>query len=269
MKKFFLLPLFFLLLGGTFLAAQVSCDPDTMLADTVPVDPFPYTDDNPLGGITDTACVGQPFATVFQINLPTEIEFNGTVLELFGAAIPPSNAILNLPASMSYACNPEPCEFTSGEVGCLVVYGEATAEDVGVHDLKISVTLDIGIPLAQQLPNPALAPGNYYLHVKPEGSENCTVVSDVPEITENGFDLRVMPNPLSDYAEVRVVIPAADDYQLTIFNALGAAVQQRTLALPAGESYFGLDASQLPAGLYVFTLHNNEQAASGRLLIQR
>ncbi|MCB0636563.1 MAG: T9SS type A sorting domain-containing protein, partial [Lewinella sp.] len=256
-------------IGGAHLGAQISCDPDTMLPDTVAVDPFPYTADNPLAGITDTACVGEPFATVFQINLPTEITINGTVVGLNGATIAQSNAILNLPSSMTYACNPGDCVYTAGEVGCLVIYGEATADDVGQHDLKIAVTLDIGIPIAQTLPNAAIAPGNYYLNVKPEGSANCTVVNDVPEITENGFDLRVMPNPLSDYAEVQVVIPTADDYQLTIFNAMGAAVQQETLALPAGEGYFTLDASRLPVGLYVFTLRNNEQAASGRILIQR
>lgn len=268
MKKIFLLPLF-AMLGGMTLWGQISCTPDTTLADTIPVSPFPYTAENPMAGIQDTACVGEPFATVFQINLPTEVTIAGTTVGLNGASIASSNAILNLPASMQYNCNPPNCMYTSGEVGCLVIYGEATADEVGVHDLQIAVTLDIGVPVQQFLPNAALAPGNYFLTVKEAGGENCTVVSDLADVQENGFDLRVQPNPLSDFAQVRVVTPSADDYQLTLFNALGAPVHQRSLALPAGESYFTLDGSRLPVGMYVFTLQNADKAVSGRILVQR
>ncbi len=267
MQRFFLLPLLFLTVSALQLSAQ-TCEHDLTLPDSVAVDPLPYTEENPMGGITDTACVNTAYESFFQINLPETVIILNNEVNLNSATVPTTGGVLNLPSSFNYACNPPDCVFTSDTVGCIVVYGEAVAEDLGVHDLKIAVTLDIGIPYNTQLPDPNIAPGNYYLHVQEEGSPNCATV-DVPEIIENAFEMRIQPNPLSDYAEIFVQVPQSDEYQMTVYNAMGVALRQQEVRLGAGENYIPFDGAELPVGMYIFVLQNETEAASGRLLIQR
>lgn len=267
MIKKSLLPLFVLLSTFSFLQAQ-SCVGDNSLPDSIIVFPLPYQMEFPMRGIQDTACVGSYFETTFQINLPASVPVFGNDVPLQGASIPVEDGIQNLPDSLRYVCNPPTCEFTPEEVGCIVVYGVAEEGDVGEHDLKLTATLDIGFAYNTTLPEPNLAPGHYYLHVKPEGSANCTVVG-VDEIQENAFDLRIQPNPLSDFAQIYVNVPTTSDYTFTVYNAVGAVMQTKSFNLYEGENYLEFDGAELPVGMYTFVLHNAKQATSGRLLIQR
>lgn len=268
MIKKILLPLIVLLSTNFFVQGQ-TCTPNAEQPDSVVVDPLPFTEDNPLLGIQDTACVNTYFETVLQLNLPESIVVGNNEIGLTGATLTTEGAIQNLPASLAYVCNPPNCVFSSTENGCIVVYGTATTDDIGQHDLKISTVLNLTIAnLPYDLPDGTLVQGNYFLHVQEEGSPNCFVTA-LPEVKENAFDLRIQPNPLSDYAAVFVNLPQADDYTFTVYNTLGNVVKQEQLALQTGENYFHFDGSNLPVGMFIFTLHNETQAASGRLLIQR
>ena len=267
MKRIFLLSFVLLIISSLSITAQV-CTPDNTLPDSVAVAPLPFTEENPDRGIADTACVNVPYETFFQINLPPSVVVFGNEVALNSATIPMTGGVQNLPASMTYDCNPPNCVFTSDTTGCIRVYGTATVEEIGVHDLMISTTLDIGIPYNTTLPDDNLAPGNYFMHVKPEGSENCATVAAY-EVVEKAFEMRMQPNPASDYAEIFVNLPSTGRYNLAVYNAQGSLAQTRQLGLLEGENYIDFDASRLPVGLYIFVIDNGQQAASGRLLIQR
>lgn len=267
MTKSFLLFSFALIISVLSLQGQ-TCIPNNMLPDSIPVDPLPFTEDNPMGGITDTACAMTYYETVFQINLPDTLETSLGSAQIRGASIPTSNGIIDLPASMEYVCNPPSCQFTPDTVGCLIVFGTPTAEEVGVHDLKISVTIDLGFPFMTTLPNAAIAPGNYFLNIQEQGSPNCFMV-DTDDIVEGGFAMKIQPNPLSDRAIINVDLPNRDLYSLRVFNATGALVQQRSFDLPAGQHNIEFDGSNLPVGFYTYVLSGQDEAASGRMLIQR
>ena len=268
MIKKILLPII-VLVSTNFFAQGQTCIPNAEQPDSVVVDPLPFTQDNPMSGITDTACANMYFETVLQLNLPESVVVAGNELGLAGATMETEGAITNLPASLAYICNPPNCEFSSTENGCLVIYGTPTDEEIGQHDLILSTVLNLTIAnLPFDLPDGTLVQGNYYLHVQEEGSPNCFMTA-LPEVVENAFDLRIQPNPLSDYAAVFVNLPQADDYTFTVYNTLGNIVKQEQQQLQAGENYFHFDGSDLPVGMFIFTLQNETQAASGRLLIQR
>ena len=179
-------------------------------------------------------------------------------------------AIQNLPASMSYTCNPPNCVFLPNELGCIEITGTATAEEEGIHDLVIDVTVASLIDLDYSLPDGNLVSGNYFLPINPEGSENCTDATvGTTAIVENDFELQIQPNPMRDRATIGVHLPIGGDYDLSVFNAVGQRLQNQTLDLTTGQNQINFDASNLPNGMYVFVLQNGEQATSGRLLIQR
>lgn len=183
MKKFFLLPLFALLLGNFQLTAQSGCTPEEMLPDTVIVLPLPFQEDFPERGIQDTACVAGYYETVIQVRIPQTIAIGTTEVAISQVAIT-DQGITDLPASFDYVCDPPNCVFLPEEVGCIQLYGEATAADVGMHNLKINVLISTQLAaLPYTLPDGQLVPGNYFFFVRPEGSENCLV--DAAEVTEN------------------------------------------------------------------------------------
>lgn len=266
MKKFFLLSFVLLLVGSFQLSAQ-SCDPDMSLPDTVIVFPLPYQDDFPERGIQDTACVAGYYETTIQVQIPTTITVGTTEVGINQVEIT-EEGISNLPASFDFVCNPPNCIFLPEEIGCIQLYGTAEAVDVGMHDLQINVLISTQIvPLPYTLPDGDLVPGNYFFFVREEGDPNCLV--DASEVVENAFDLRIQPNPFSDFSQVYVNLPEGGEYQLSVYNALGTLVQERDVDLITGENYLPFDGSDLATGMYIFRLQRGNEAASGRLLIQR
>lgn len=266
MKKFFLLPLVLLLVGSAQLSAQ-NCEPVEELADTVVVFPLPYQEDFPERGIQDTACVGADYVTTLQIQIPETFTIGTTEVALVSVEVQ-DDGVLNLPESFSFACNPPDCVFPAGEIGCIDVFGNANPGDEGMYDLQISVAINTALgPLPYTLPDGVLVTGNYFFFVKEEGNPNCLV--DAREVVENAFDLRIQPNPFSDYADVFVNLPTGGEYELSVYNAVGSLVQERTVDLVTGANSFQFDGSNLPMGMYVFRLQRGNEAASGRLMIQR
>ena len=266
MKKFFLLPLLLVLFVSAQLAAQ-SCDPATDLADTVIVFPLPYQADFPERGLTDTACVAADYETTLQIQVPESISFSGLLVGVDSVVVQ-EDGIPALPESFDYVCNPPNCVFDSGNTGCIQIFGNADPGDEGTYDLKIGVVIYSQIGELQfDLPDGILVAGNYFFTVKEEGNPNCLV--DAREVVENAFDLRIQPNPFSDYADVFVNLPSGGEYELSVYNAVGSLVQERTVDLVSGTNSFQFDGSNLATGMYIFRLQRGSEAASGRLMIQR
>lgn len=268
MNKLFLLPLFMLLVGGFQLNAQ-TCEPDMTLPDTVIVIPLPYQDEFPERGITDTACVNTYYETTIQLQIPPTIAIGPNEIAIQEVQIT-DLGITNLPASFDYFCSTgEDCIYLPGETGCIQIYGTATEADLGMHDLKINVLITTALGgLPYTLPDGSLVPGNYFFNVQEEGSPNCAVVTTTDNITENDFDLSVKPNPMSQVSDVSVNLSVGGSYQFSIYNAMGSLVQKRSIQMNTGQNTFQFDGSDLPNGMYVFTLDNGQQATSGRLVIQ-
>lgn len=265
MKRIFLLPLFALLMGS-FQAKAQSCTPDDMLPDTVIVSPLPYTEMNPEQGIQDTACVAGYYETTIQVRIPATIPIAGNEVAIIDVSVN-DLGISELPESFDFVCNPPECVFLPEEVGCIQIFGTATPDDVGMHDLKINVDVNAGLVLPYTLPDGQLVLGNYFFFVRPEGSMNCLV--DAYEVEENAFDLEVQPNPIRDHANIYVNAPRPGEYELSVYNAQGSLVQKRMVGMIEGDNYLEFDGSLLPVGFYSFVLQNEGEAASGRFLIQR
>lgn len=242
-----------------------TCQPDYTLPDSVVVDPLPYTAANPTRGIQDTACANNYFETVFQFQIPASFPFNGLEFPVVSVDLATTGAITNLPSTLNYVCNPPNCIFPRDSTGCIVLYGTPNATNVGIHDLKINVIIQVGIPIPLQLPNASLAPGNYFLHVKADCLPSSTTDE---EVTAGGLMTSVSPNPMQDYGFLKVTAAYAGRYELHFFNAIGQRVAGRQVALTEGINEIVLETADMPNGIYHYILTNAEQTASGKLIIQ-
>lgn len=248
------------------LNAQI-CTPDDTLPDSVVIAPLPFQPDVPGTGIMDTACVNSYFETTLYFNIPDSIEVFNTLVPLSSVAMAQEDAVINLPSAYEYTCNPPNCTFQADSSGCITIYGTGTADDEGVHDLKVAVTITAGgFSLDRELPDGLLVTGNYYFHVKPEGSENCTIIDGVYDLSED-FSISNSPNPFYSTTEVNINSKTSGTYDLTIQNMVGKVIQRSKLNIFEGENTYTFDGSELPAGMYIFTVSNGNSSVSNKMLI--
>lgn len=148
------------------LFAQVCTPLNPFPPDAAFIYPEPYTPDFPQGGIADTALVGISFETVLHINVPPTFIYQGQSFPLYAWILAPQNAIIGLPPSMNYDCNPPNCLFNANTPGCIVISGTAGGFEVGIHDLYFTGNISSLVTVPLVLPAPTLLEGNYYLHIQ-------------------------------------------------------------------------------------------------------
>lgn len=269
MQRFYYLVLLFLTAGATQLLAQ-TCVPDETLADTAIIKPLPVTEEMPMEGISDTACVGQSYGFTFTLRTPATIEVAvlGEV-PIDSITLATEGAIGNLPAGMNYNCNPPNCVFEADSIGCLFLFGTPAEGTEGTYDLELNVTVFAsGIPIALSLPDPTIVPGNYFFNVRPDGFANCAPLS-IRELRNDFLTVAVAPNPASEVATIQVQSRINMDTQLNLYNATGQRVASQPARIIAGESYHQVDVRSLAPGFYIFTVGEGSQAISGRLSVLR
>lgn len=253
-----------------FIQAQ-DCMPDQEVPDSVVVAPLPYNaESRPDGGIQDTACVDSYYETVFTFNIPTVYEYQGIPAELTSVAVPAENGISNLPASMSYACNPPNCIFEADTSGCIVIYGTPTAGEVNAYELEIDaqIRLALGFNIDVKLPGD-LEPGSqYFLHVEEPGFDNCAVVSTY-ETFEAQFSLQNQPNPFGDFTQIVINAQTQGNFQFVVTDLLGKVVHRQPVEIFEGENQVEFNASHLPEGLYIYAITDGTQAVSSKMVVNR
>lgn len=264
MKKSLLFSLA-LALSATFVHAQ-SCMPDFNLPDSVIISPLPFNSMTGMGGITDTACVNQPYETVLQFQIPNTIMLFGNTVGLISVDVPTTNGLVNAPAGLSYTCNPPDCVFKADSVGCISLFGTTTAAP-GVYDLKISTTIRTSfLPIQLQLPDGTVVTGNYFLHVKPEGACEATSSTDSRALP---LTLKNQPNPFASHTDIIVSAGISGQFDFVVRDLLGRQVHRSAVQLQIGDNTVGFDGSQLPNGMYLYSFGMGAAAVSGKMMISR
>ncbi len=265
MKKLLLL-----LFAGvlSFQSFGQTCTPDETLPDSVVISPLPFLPDVDGTGLMDTACVNSYYETTLYFNIPDSIEVFGTGVPLSSVSMAQDGAVLNLPAAFDYVCNPPNCTFEADSSGCISIYGTAAVTDEGVHDLKVAVTIVAGgFSLDRELPDGLLVSGNYFFHVKPEGSENCTIVNGIEEQFAKNFSVTNSPNPFYSTTDMKITSKTSGTYQLIVQDMIGNVLQRSTLNIFEGDNTYTFDGSQLPAGMYIYTITDGQNSIANKMLV--
>lgn len=268
MKKLF--TLFFLVAAfySTVLQAQTSCSPNLNLPDTIVIYPEPFVPEIPGSGIPDTACAGSYFEFVFTLYTPATFTTPFGPVPLNSIDLATEGAVLNLPPSFDYVCNPPNCVFKKDSTGCLVIFGTATDSEVGVYDLGLSAVVRSVIDIPITFPDANLVPGNYFLHVKPAGSTNCTIISTNDPVAQ-GIDVAVIPNPFSDWAVFEISSKLSGQFEFAVYDVLGHRLHRELTELHVGDNNIRFDGSSLANGMYMFSISNESGVMSGKFLINR
>ncbi|MEN0003330.1 MAG: T9SS type A sorting domain-containing protein [Bacteroidota bacterium] len=263
MKRFILL--FCAVCLYTALSAQ--CDPVADITDTEVVLPSPFTPDNPGSGISDTACINQPFEFVVSLSPPDE--FNGTAIASIN--INPEGGVTGLPDGIDYVCNPPNCVFDADTTGCIVLTGTPTNVDqIGANSLTIT-GLILFSPSGQfpiSFPSPLIAPGEYFLFVKEEGAENCFEPVGTNELA-NFVSMTNRPNPFSAWTTIVVNSDLVGNYQFAVHDVLGRSLEQRVVNITEGENLIEFDGSNLANGIYVYSLSDGKNVISKRMILHK
>lgn len=250
-----------------------TCQPDTTIADTLyGVFPLPYSPTrNPLGGISDTACLNTYFQFVFTLRIPEAFVIpNVGSVPINTVSMHPDTAVANLPAGLDYVCNPPNCIFPKASEGCIILFGTPTnPQDVKVHDLKIRGLLSSFIPIPITFPDSTFfAPGNYFLHIQPAGSPACTP-SSVSELAATRLQLRNVPNPFSSTTDIEVISGIRGRFDFRVFDFTGNMIHREPVQIFQGENRISFNGSNLPNGIYIYTLTDGLTSVSRKMVLHR
>lgn len=261
-----LLTFFTLQLGAAW--AQ-SCEPAEDLPDGAIVFPLPYTEDNPMGGISDTAQINCPFE--FTVTISTPPDFNGLPLEQISVAA--TGAIDNLPSGLTYLCNPPNCTFDADSTGCILLYGTPDETNAtGAYPLVINGSLRLlgGTEIAIFYPGfPGLPEGSYDLHLNQGPPEVPCTSSAAEEQLRRSVTMESRPNPTTGYTQIQVSSIIGGEFDFIVTDLLGQVVHRQRVLIFEGDNTIEFDASQLPAGMYTYALRNQHGAVARQLVIGR
>lgn len=269
MKQFFTLFVAFFMLST--MGAQ-TCLPDSTLADAeFPVQPPPFDPVSfPDGGIKDTACINTPFDYVFSAVVGDTFSLGIANLPLDSIRMPVTNAIIGLPAGLTYACNPPNCVFEQNTLGCIDLYGEITNNAlVGEYDLKISVQVFLNgspQPVNFVLPDGQFIMGEYKLVVREESFSNCSTVSTTTAFEEYATT-KVVPNPSSGSAILEVSSLESTTATLSVLSLNGKLLHTSNVEVGKGTNKLPLDLQGLQNGLYIYHLSNETGKISGKFSV--
>lgn len=261
-------------LQGTFLVGQVrpTCQPVSNVPQNFAgVLPLPFSPSTyPEGGIRDTACLNTYFQYTFTIRVPETFTLQGASLPVNNVTLHPDTAIAQLPKGLNYACNPPNCVFPKASSGCIILYGAPeNPTDVKTHNLSIRATLNTALSIPVNFPDSSLfAPGNYLLHVRPEGSPACKT-SNTRELAATRLQVRNVPNPFSGDTEIEVSSRIRGRFEFRVYDFTGNLILRDPMQLFEGENRIHFSAHNLPNGIYIYTLTDGINSVSRKMILHR
>ena len=271
MKKFLTLLLVNVFFIG-FAAAQ-GCQPDPMFADSsAGVYPAPFEATNsPNGGISESACINQPFYFNFTIVVSETISFLGATVELDSIVIEEVTGVpvgLGIPELPFVVCNPGNCSFPANSQGCAAITGTATDANMpGDYNLVIEGKAYLTAFGPQDITFPgSIFPGEYILTLEEENSGTCFVGTKNPLSEQIGF--KAVPNPTNGQTIIEINALIDSPMQFSITDMMGQVVRREMVDIHTGENQIAVDAANLPAGIYVYSLSNETGSISKKLVVR-
>ncbi len=87
-------------------------------------------------------------------------------------------------------------------------------------------------------------------------------------IDKSKFDVfQNSPNPFSKNTTIVFTSPNSEKYNFTVLNVIGEKVFEKVVNASMGENKIDFSAGELPSGIYMYKLGNNEQAITKRMII--
>jgi hypothetical protein len=115
--------------------------------------------------------------------------------------------------------------------------------------------------------------GGSYFRLKQVDFNGETTLYDPIYVTcKNSENLvTILPNPVSDFAKVRINATSSFEMQMNLFSSSGQIIFSRNIQVRQGENEFGLDVSALPVGAYHLQMSTKENVtiSGNKTMIKR
>jgi hypothetical protein len=209
-------------------------------------------------------CLGQPYSQPVYFKVPISAADAGIPIpgaqiisvQLDAIVYDDGQDISNLGLSLS--CSAPNCLFNGGAQYCGDITG--IPNQVGVFQITILVTVRVLTFLGEsQLP--VQFPG-YTFNVS-----SC-IPSNTPE-NEYAFNLgSVTPNPANQSARIPFELPNNERVELSVVNMVGEQLINKSFAGKRGVNSITLDLTELPSGIYLYTMQSGSHKSTRKLIIQ-
>jgi hypothetical protein len=90
----------------------------------------------------------------------------------------------------------------------------------------------------------------------------------INEVAEAVSSLDVFPNPATESATIKVVSSKGGNAVLTVYNALGATVNNRNIFLSAGKNKIDLNVESMPSGVYFANIKTGNNTVTKKFIVK-
>jgi len=178
------------------------------------------------------------------------------------------NGVSNIPLSdigLQLTCNnnddsPNPCMFYPSNNYCGDIAGTPTTP--GTWPVTINITAYILSPLgggAQAIDYPM---EGYTFTVEGDVSVNDAVKSSVFSVEQNS------PNPANNNTNISYSLANTEDVSLVITNLIGERILSKNVKGKKGENQLSIDTSEIPNGIYLYSLQSGTRKVTKRMIVQ-
>lgn len=197
------------------------------------------------------------------------------------------DSILNLPAGTCWATNKANNTWANQEDGCIKVTGPACA-DPGQYKLRILVTANTSIGTIGPNLDAETVNLKYFVRIKNDGDADVAVdtnstvafvklpgysanavgcVSGINDMPANVSALNIVPNPMNSHATVSFVAAKSGNATERITNMIGSEVYSNNIDVKAGQNTTSINRSNLPAGVYFYTISEGTNSTTKRFVV--
>lgn len=255
MKKILLALALLMLVGAAASAQQCARDSSILQMPDVFVLPQLYNPTSHPTIDTKPACINEPYSQSVTIKIAETIVVFGTPVPLDSVVAAATGAIQNLPAGLTYSCDPPNCVFKKNTLGCTLIYGTPAASNtpgqkvlnfkVKAYTALLPTPIDVDLSLLQ-------TGSQFIIDVRNPGE--CTVSAQ--ELAGQIASVKNAPNPFSGLTQIMVESLVSGAFQFEVRDVLGQRVHAEKINLVEGQNALQFDAGDLEAGTYFYSISN-------------
>lgn len=162
----------------------------------------------------------------------------------------------NLPPGLTWVSNDTANVFLTGTYYCVLL--EGTPSDTGTFFLKIIVDAYIpGIGGSDPI----------YIGTTVDSTSVSLTVNENTAIPEYIFTnlnfISTIPNPFSDITEIKFNIKENSEVEFVVYNLMGEQIFREIIFASSGENFIKYNGSNIPKGLYLFSVSSETSRFTG------
>ncbi|MBS1637597.1 MAG: T9SS type A sorting domain-containing protein [Bacteroidetes bacterium] len=260
---------------GLALSAQTAptCSLDPVFIASNKIGVWPDSATNFISGV-----VGQPYVQNVTVKVPKDTTTSGFTFcfNRFELSSPSGITNYNLPPGLNFTVTPA-LTTTAGVIyfpgnanNCASIWGTPTV--AGSYSLQLQVTPFINGPVFSACPTTPNAMGGSSSVTGPTTLKYYIINITAPQGVETYGKEKIAlyqnaPNPFRGKTDIKFYVESEDNATISVYNALGSLVYEKTVRSVVGENTLSLDAENWNAGMYMYSIKFKGLVSTKRMMV--